>query len=155
MQFMCIKNFPYSNYACYFRTVALKTCFNISGTEKKGKHTINLHTKNDCVQISMGSEQEMNEWLKIINALAGQEEEEHHVEGKSHFEHVWMVQALNKGLGSKENIIGPYRLQLTSKELALYKFGEHDGRNDIVRFPVSLGFYSNYYDSQTHFLCFL
>lgn len=85
----------------------------------------------------MSSEEEMNDWLRTIKALAGEEEDDQTMEGKPHFEHIWMVHALNKGLGSKENIIGPYRLCLTSKELTLLKVGEHDGRNGQVRFPVS------------------
>lgn len=72
-----------------------------------------------------------------MKSLAG-EEDDQAIEGKPHFEHIWLVQALNKGLGSKENIIGPYRLCLTSKELTLLKVGEHDGRNGQIRFPVSL-----------------
>lgn len=79
----------------------------------------------------------MNDWLRSIKALAEEEEDEETVEGKPHFEHIWMIHALNKGLGSKENIIGPYRLCLTSKELTLLKVGEHGGRNGQVRFPVS------------------
>lgn len=97
----------------------------------------------------MSNEEEMNDWLRVMNSLAGQEEEEQVDNylpqsnnsivggGKPHFEHIWLVTALNKGLGSKENIIGPYRLCLTSKEVTLLKVGEHDGRNGVVKFPVS------------------
>jgi hypothetical protein len=122
--------------------VTLKTCFNISGTETKGKYSISLHTKNDCVRISVLNEKEMNDWLKTMNTLAGQEEDDqsHQMEGRASFEHVWMVNAVNKGLGSKENIIGPYRLCLTSKDLTLMKFGEPEARKAEVKFPVSDNF---------------
>jgi hypothetical protein len=117
----------------------LKSCFNISGPDSnlKSKYSVSLHTHNDCVRISMSNEEETNEWLRVMKSLSGEEEDDHAFEGKPHFEHSWMVHALNKGLGSKENILGPYRLCLTSKELTLLKVGEHDGRNGQVRFPVS------------------
>lgn len=82
----------------------------------------------------------MNDWLRVMNSLAGEEEEDqvdNYTPQKPHFEHIWMVTALNKGLGSKENIIGLYRLCLTSKELTLLKVGDHDSRNGVVKFPVS------------------
>ncbi|ODM93360.1 Insulin receptor substrate 1 [Orchesella cincta] len=41
------------------------------------------------------------------------------------------------GLAAKK-IIGPYRLCLTSKEVTLLKVGEHDGRNGMVKFPLSV-----------------
>ncbi|XP_035706021.1 insulin receptor substrate 1 isoform X1 [Folsomia candida] len=122
------------------KSIGLKACFNIIGPESnlKSKYSVSLHTYNDCVRISMISEEEANEWLRAMKSLAGEEEDDQVVEGKPHFEHIWMVQVLNKGLGSKENIIGPYRLCLTSKELTLLKVGEHDGRNGQVRFPLNV-----------------
>jgi hypothetical protein len=101
----------------------------------------------------MNSEEEVTEWLRLLNLYAGDEEEspeEPVLLGststiplstsnmKPHFEHVWLVTALNKGLGSKENIIGPYRLCLTSKELTLLKVGDYDEKTSMIRFPVSL-----------------
>ncbi|CAL8144157.1 unnamed protein product [Orchesella dallaii] len=124
------------------KSIGLKACFNISRTDSKCKYSIALHTHNDCVRIAMSNEDEMNDWLRVMNSLAGEEEDQ--VDnlpqsiGKPHFEHIWLVTALNKGLGSKENIIGPYRLCLTSKEVTLLKVGEHDGRNGVVKFPLNV-----------------
>lgn len=69
--------------------------------------------------------------------IGTEEEPSEDVPSKPHFEHVWLVQALNKGLGSKENILGPYRLCLTSRELTLLKIGDGDERNSLLKFPVS------------------
>jgi len=82
----------------------------------------------------MSSEEEMNEWLRLMNQLTGSEEELEEPT-KPHFEHIWMVQALNKGLGSKVNILGQYRLCLTSKEITLLKVGD-EGKNSELKFPV-------------------
>ncbi|CAL8133995.1 unnamed protein product [Orchesella dallaii] len=124
------------------KSIGLKACFNISRTDSKCKYSIALHTHNDCVRIVMSNEDEMNDWLREMNSLAGEEEDQEdnlpQSIGKPHFEHIWLVTAFNKGLGSKENIIGPYRLCLTSKEVTLLKVGEHDGRNGVVKFPLSV-----------------
>ena len=102
----------------------------------------------------MNSEEEVSEWIRLLNLYAGDEEEfpeepvvlgtgsQHFIasstsSNKPHFEHVWLVTALNKGLGSKENIIGPYRLCLTSKELTLLKVGDYDEKTSMIKFPVS------------------
>lgn len=127
----------------FCRSIVLKACFNISRTDSKCKYSIALHTHNECVRIALSSEEEMNDWLRIMNSLSGEEDDQvdnlpQNSIGRPHFEHIWLVTALNKGLGSKENIIGPYRLCLTSKEVTLLKVGEHDGRNGVVKFPVSV-----------------
>ena len=123
----------------------LKHCFNINRTESKVKYAVALHTHNDCVRIAFSSEEEMNDWLRLMNSLSGDEDEDGAADleenstasGKPFFEHVWLVQAFNKGLGSQEGILGSYRLCLTSKELTLLKVGDHDDKNSVLKFPVS------------------
>ncbi|CAG7836505.1 unnamed protein product [Allacma fusca] len=124
------------------KSISLKACFNINQTDSKYKFAIALHTHNDCVRITMNSEEEMTEWLRLMNSMCEDEEEVDLSSSigpaKPYFEHVWLVTALNKGLGSQEGILGSYRLCLTSKELTLLKVGDHAGRNAKMKFPLNV-----------------
>lgn len=51
-------------------------------------------------------------------------------------EHVWQVTMQKRGLGSRKNIHGPYRLCLTDQTLSLVKIGATDDSASI-EFPVS------------------
>lgn len=52
------------------RTISLKTCFNINRRrDTKQKYVIALYTKDDCFCIVLESEEELQEWLKVLLKL--------------------------------------------------------------------------------------
>lgn len=52
------------------RTISLKTCFNINRRrDTKQKYVIALYTKDDCFCIVLDSEEDLQEWLKVLLKL--------------------------------------------------------------------------------------
>lgn len=106
------------------RSIVIKSCFNINRkTDCKHKFVVALYTNEDCFPIAFDSEEELLKWfitlLKIH--LVGKIEEGDEL--KPIYEHVWQVTVQRKELGSRKNIVGPYRLCLntTSRILTLFK----------------------------------
>ncbi|KAL1139983.1 hypothetical protein AAG570_006960 [Ranatra chinensis] len=118
------------------RSIILKNCFNINKrTDIKNKWVIALYTRKDCFCIVLDNEEELESWLKSLLELQlgidGTEGEPI----KPTFEHVWRVTVLDKELGGRAGILGPYHLCLTDQTLSLVKIGTDD-KLDTVEFSL-------------------
>ncbi|XP_023932904.1 insulin receptor substrate 1-B isoform X2 [Lingula anatina] len=107
-----------SGHAIPKKVVDFYECFNINKKhDSKHKHAIALYTGSDCFSLVFENEKEQEEWLALFLELQGIDENS----TKQHFEHVWQVTVKPRGLGSSKNLVGTYRLCLTSSSLSLVK----------------------------------
>lgn len=143
------------------RTISLKTCFNINRRrDTKQKYVIALYTKDDCFCIVLDSEEDLQEWLKVLLKLqAGEDcidgEPPKPTFGKNpeiylniffpnsklmefyfFLEHVWKVSLQEKGLGDSKNLVGPYHVCLTDQTLSLVKITNDDAKPETLEFPL-------------------
>ncbi|EEB16866.1 insulin receptor substrate-1, putative [Pediculus humanus corporis] len=119
------------------RTISLKTCFNINRRkDTKHKYVIALYTKDDCFCIVLDSEEDLQEWLRVLLKLQTGEECVDGEQPKPNFEHVWKVTLQEKGLGDSKNLVGPYHVCLTDQTLTLVKITEDDAKPETLEFPL-------------------
>ncbi|XP_057369287.1 mucin-17-like [Daphnia carinata] len=106
------------------RSIIIKSCFNINRkTDCKQKFVVALYTNEDCFPIVFDSEEELLKWFITLLKIHLVDKIEEGDELKPIYEHVWQVTVQRKELGSRKNIVGPYRLCLntTSRILTLFK----------------------------------
>ncbi|KAL0274701.1 UNVERIFIED_CONTAM: hypothetical protein PYX00_002767 [Menopon gallinae] len=120
------------------RTISLKTCFNINRRrDTKQKYVIALYTKDDCFCIVLESEEELQEWLKVLLKLQTGEDCVDGEPPKPTFKHVWKVNLQEKGLGDSKNLFGPYHVCLTDQTLSLVKITDDDTKPETLEFPLN------------------
>ncbi|XP_055053062.2 insulin receptor substrate 1-B [Misgurnus anguillicaudatus] len=117
------------------RSIALETCFNINKrADSKNKHLVALYTKDEYFAIAADSETEQESWYQALVELhnrgkvhesapgsgAGEDNYGETTPGPA-FKEVWQVILKPKGLGQTKNLIGVYRLCLTSKTIIFVK----------------------------------
>ncbi|KAI9558787.1 putative insulin receptor substrate [Daphnia sinensis] len=106
------------------RSIVIKSCFNINRkTDCKHKFVVALYTNEDCFPIAFDSEEELLKWFITLLKIHLVDRIDEGDELKPIYEHVWQVTVQRKELGSRKNIVGPYRLCLntTSRILTLFK----------------------------------
>ncbi|XP_075238403.1 insulin receptor substrate 1 chico isoform X2 [Lycorma delicatula] len=119
------------------RSISLKTCFNINKrNDTRQKWVIALYTKNDCFCLVMETEEEVEEWLKLLLTLQHGEGVPDGEQPKPTFEHVWQVTVQKKELGHSRNILGPYLLCLTDRTLSLVKMDPGSEKPDTIEFSL-------------------
>uniref|UniRef100_A0A8C5PAG7 Insulin receptor substrate 1 n=1 Tax=Leptobrachium leishanense TaxID=445787 RepID=A0A8C5PAG7_9ANUR len=128
------------------RSIPLESCFNINKrADSKNKHLVALYTKDECFAIAADCEQEQEGWYQALVDLHNSGKTHHHnnnnldgaasgadgVNGEDTygdvtppglaFKEVWQVIMKPKGLGQIKNVVGTYRLCLTSRTISLVK----------------------------------
>ncbi|XP_069753388.1 insulin receptor substrate 1-B [Narcine bancroftii] len=127
------------------RSVHLESCFNINKrADSKNKYLVALYTKDEYLAVAADCESEQDSWYQALLELHAQgrgssEEREAaaaavqpgggtaaddapgQVSPGPAFKEVWQVVLKPKGLGHTKNLVGIYRLCLTSKTLSLVK----------------------------------
>ncbi|XP_057206874.1 insulin receptor substrate 1-B [Triplophysa rosa] len=117
------------------RSIPLESCFNINKrADSKNKHLVALYTKDEYFAIAADSETEQESWYQALVELhnrgkvhesapgsgAGEDNYGETTPGPA-FKEVWQVILKPKGLGQTKNLIGVYRLCLTSKTIIFVK----------------------------------
>ncbi|XP_042535145.1 insulin receptor substrate 1 [Dipodomys spectabilis] len=133
------------------RSIPLESCFNINKrADSKNKHLVALYTRDEHFAIAADSEAEQDSWYQALLLLHTRAKGHHHdgsagsgaggsCSGSSGvgeagedlsfgetppgpaFKEVWQVILKPKGLGQTKNLIGIYRLCLTSKTISFVK----------------------------------
>ncbi|CAH2247126.1 insulin receptor substrate 1 isoform X1 [Pelobates cultripes] len=127
------------------RSIPLENCLNINKrADSKNKHLVALYTKDECFAIAADCEQEQEGWYQALVDLHNRgKTHSHHnnhdgaasgVDGVNGedvygemtppglaFKEVWQVIMKPKGLGQIKNVVGTYRLCLTSRTISLVK----------------------------------
>ncbi|XP_062901568.1 insulin receptor substrate 1-B [Mobula hypostoma] len=128
------------------RSVHLESCFNINKrADSKNKYLVALYTKDEYLAMAADCESEQDSWYQALlelhskGKLTGEEREAAagsaaHPGGSAAvedtygevspgpaFKEVWQVVLKPKGLGHTKNLVGIYRLCLTSKTISLVK----------------------------------
>jgi len=117
------------------REIILEKCFNINRKQdtqdKVGKKVLalNLYTQDDCVQISLDTEDELNEWLEAMLVLQQGSSNFYGKKPKPNFDVIWQVNV--KGFKPDEKNdsksyqgTGPHRMCVTPECSLLYPLGE-------------------------------
>ncbi|XP_004576821.2 insulin receptor substrate 1 [Ochotona princeps] len=133
------------------RSIPLESCFNINKrADSKNKHLVALYTRDEHFAIAADSEAEQDSWYQALLQLHSRAKAHHDgasgsgaggaggsCSGSSGvgeagedlsygdmppaFKEVWQVILKPKGLGQTKNLIGIYRLCLTSKTISFVK----------------------------------
>ncbi|XP_008824062.1 insulin receptor substrate 1 [Nannospalax galili] len=131
------------------RSIPLESCFNINKrADSKNKHLVALYTRDEHFAIAADSEAEQDSWYQALLQLHNRAKAHHDAapgggggscsgssglgeagEDLSYgdtgpgpaFKEVWQVILKPKGLGQTKNLIGIYRLCLTSKTISFVK----------------------------------
>lgn len=131
------------------RSIPLESCFNINKrADSKNKHLVALYTRDEHFAIAADSEAEQDSWYQALLQLHNRAKS--HPDGAAAsgagagscsggsgvgeagedlgfgdpgpaFKEVWQVILKPKGLGQTKNLIGIYRLCLTSKTISFVK----------------------------------
>uniref|UniRef100_A0A671PCG3 Insulin receptor substrate 4a n=1 Tax=Sinocyclocheilus anshuiensis TaxID=1608454 RepID=A0A671PCG3_9TELE len=115
------------------RVIYLSLCFTVNKrADAKNKYLIALYTKDEYFAVVAESEQEQEEWYLALTELMtegkkGQLDNDELDDGYGTispgtiFKEVWQVNVKPKGLGQTRNLMGVYRLCLSSKTIHLVK----------------------------------
>lgn len=130
------------------RSIPLESCFNINKrADSKNKHLVALYTRDEHFAIAADSEAEQDSWYQALLQLHNRAKAHHDGAGGGcggscsgssgvgeagedlsydtgpgpAFKEVWQVILKPKGLGQTKNLIGIYRLCLTSKTISFVK----------------------------------
>lgn len=122
------------------RLITLDSCLCVNKrADAKHKHLIALYTKDEYFAVAADNEQEQESWFEVLteliaegkvydspastSSLVGFEETSYGLisPATAAYKEVWQVNLKSKGLGQIKNLIGVYRLCLSSRTISFVK----------------------------------
>uniref|UniRef100_A0A8C6WVN0 Insulin receptor substrate 2a n=1 Tax=Neogobius melanostomus TaxID=47308 RepID=A0A8C6WVN0_9GOBI len=122
------------------RCITLDSCLCVNKrADAKHKHLVALYTKDEYFAVAADSEQEQESWYGVLSeliaegkvydspastsSLVGFEESSYGLgaPANSAYKEVWQVNLKAKGLGQVKNLVGVYRLCLSSRTISFVK----------------------------------
>lgn len=122
------------------RCITLDSCLCVNKrADAKHKHLVALYTKDEYFAVAADNEQEQESWYRVLSeliaegkvydspastsSLVGFEESSYGLSAPANtaYKEVWQVNLKAKGLGQVKNLVGVYRLCLSSRSISFVK----------------------------------